>query len=473
MRRAKIIATLGTSLNVDMASQLIRSGMNVARLNMGHLNHKECGNIIDNVRKASKKTGWEIGILMDLQGPKIRVVKLDKPIHLKKGEIWTIGHMDEKGTPKEKFIPTTYKNLVSDCHDGARILFDDGLIVAQAKKRVGLFYEIEIKHGGILKSSKGINLPDCIVSAPSFTQKDCEDLTFGLKKEIDYVALSFVRCKEDIDLVKDFLTKKKKDIPIIAKIESTHAVKNIEEIIHATDIIMLARGDMGVEIGNHVVPTIQKKIINLCNHHRTPVITATQMLESMMSSVVPTRAEASDVANAIWDGTDAVMLSGETAVGLYPEKTIEMMVEIIKEAEKTQKERTPLRHLDLSSVDDSIMVAASLVAEKIDAVRIIAMTQSGNSCSKLSHFRPVTRIIGVTNSLAVVRKICLYWGVTPYLLSNNEKVIHTEDHQKILQKIKEDCKLSLGDKVVLTKGEGKIFKQEIGSANSLAVRFLI
>ena len=474
MRKAKIIATLGpSSSSVEQISKLIFAGFNAARINMSHGIHEEHGKIIDNVREASKKMGWEVAVLMDLQGPKLRVGKLKSPLSLKKGDIWDIGY--EKNSTGEKFIPTLYKHLVDDCRNGARILFDDGLIVAEAMKRKGDVYQIEIKHGGVLKSNKGINLPDCMVSAASFTNKDRADLEFGLTKDIDYVALSFIRNKDDILEVKKFLKERKKNIPVIAKIENSRAVENIKEIIESTDFIMLARGDLGVEMGNHLVPSIQKKIINLCNNMKTPVITATQMLESMINNPTPTRAEANDVANAIWDGSDAVMLSGETAVGDHPEKVIQIMVKIIIEAEKNSKDNSPLRKMDLSSVDDAIMVAASLVAEKVGASRIVSMTQSGNSCKKLADCRPMIRILGVTNSLIVVRRMCLLWGVTPFFLKDkNIKIrgFHQDILPDILDRVREDCKLVKGDKIVVTRGEGKYFKEGIGTSNSISVRVL-
>ena len=473
MRKAKIIATLGpSSSSIEQITKLISAGFNAARINMSHGIYEEHEKVIDNVREASKKTGWEVAVLMDLQGPKLRVGKLESPLTLKQGDIWHIGYGTKSG---EKFIPTLYKNLVDDCCDGARILFDDGLIVAKAKKRDGDVYQIEIINGGVLKSNKGINLPDCMISTASFTKKDRADLEFGLKKEIDYVALSFIKNKDDILEIKKFLTERKKNIPVIAKIENSHAVDNIEEIIEVTDFIMLARGDMGVEIGNHLVPAIQKKIIDLCNSTGTPVITATQMLESMINNPNPTRAEANDVANAIWDGSDAVMLSGETAVGNHPEKVIKVMVEIIVDAERNSKKRLSLGKMNLSNVDDAIMVAASLVAEKVDASCIVSMTQSGNSCKKLAKYRPLIRILGVTNSLVVVRRICLFWGVTPFFLKDKNiklRGFHQDILPDILDRVREDCKLGKGDKVVVTRGEGKYFKEGIGTSNSLSVRVL-
>ncbi|CAM9917165.1 unnamed protein product [Chrysoparadoxa australica] len=473
MRRAKIVSTLGPSSNtVETIQKLIAAGLNVARINMSHGTHEGHRQVIANIRQASKNLGQEVAVLIDLQGPKIRVDKLPEPLILKDDEEWVIGtSKEEKDYPeyKGKFIPTIYEKLVEDCHDGARILFDDGLIIARAVSRDRNVYKIKIEVGGTLKSNKGINLPDCEVSAPAFTEKDREDLIFGLKENCDYIALSFVRKKQDILDVKYLLHGLKKNVPIISKIEKPQAVDNIDEIMEVSDAIMVARGDMGVELGNHLVPAVQKMIIRKCNERHLPVITATQMLESMTENPTPTRAEASDVANAVWDGTDAVMLSGETAAGKYPVETIKMMNSIILEAERSPKERPFLRHMDLSNVNSSVMVAASMIAEKIHAQRILSVTESGNSCLKISQFRPRTPVLGVTNNIETVRKLSLFWGVTPYHISN-----YDEDNFNfqidIIQKVKESLDLKNGDKLVITRGDGKFFAR--GSSNSVKVEIV-
>jgi pyruvate kinase len=348
-------------------------------------------------------------------------------------------------------------------------LFDDGIIIAKSLVRDRDVYKIEVIVGGTLKSNKGINLPDCDVSAPAFTAKDKEDLMFALKEGADYIALSFVRKKEDILTVKHLLHSLKVNIPIISKIEKPQAVDNLDEILSVTDMIMVARGDMGVEVGNHLVPAIQKKIISKCNARGIPVITATQMLESMTENPTPTRAEASDVANAIWDGTDAVMLSGETASGKYPVETIQMMDNIVQEAEKTPKERPFLRNQDLSSVTASIMVAASMIAEKIGAERILSVTESGSSCLRITQFRPSASVLGITNSLKVARRMCLYWGVSPFIITE-EKIENSEFMKNVLKEVKERLELKNGDKLVLTRGDGKFFSQ--GTSNSVKVEII-
>ncbi|RLA63519.1 MAG: pyruvate kinase, partial [Epsilonproteobacteria bacterium] len=356
--------------------------------------------------------------------------------------------------------------LVDDCHVGARILFDDGLIAAEAIEKEGKVFKIKILVGGDLKSNKGINLPDCEISAPAMTEKDKNDLFFALKHDVDYIALSFVRSKEDIKDLKCLLHDLKMNIPVIAKIEKPQAVENLSEIMEAADVIMIARGDLGVEVGNHLVPSIQKKIIRECNDKGIPVITATQMLESMIFNPTPTRAEASDVANAIWDGTDVVMLSGESASGKYPIESVKMMNKIVTDAEKSPAKRRNIKDIDLSNVNSALSVAVSMVAEKIHAKRIISMTQSGHSCLKLSRFRPSTVVLGITNNLNTVRRICLYWGVVPFFLTD-----YDEDSpilkEEILDMVRKSVHLKKGDKVVISRGDGTFFAG--GMANSIQI----
>jgi pyruvate kinase len=473
MRRAKIIATLGpASDSVDKIAELIEAGLDAARINMSHGTHEGHSQLIKNVRDASKKVNKEVAIVLDLQGPKIRVDKLKRPLELKNTQEWVIGASSiQSKYPEYKdcYIPSVYEKLVDDCHDGARILFDDGLMVAEAIERDRDVYKIKIIVGGELKSNKGINLPDCDVSAPAFTEKDREDLLFGLGEGVDFVALSFVRKKEDILEVKYLLHKLKKNIPIISKIEKPQAIDNLEGIVSVTDAVMVARGDMGVEVGNHLVPALQKKIIRYCNLKQVPVITATQMLETMTANPTPTRAEASDVANAIWDGTDAVMLSGETAAGKYPVETVQMMSSIVEEAEKTPKERPFLRDMDLSNVNSSVMVAASMIAEKVDAKKILSVTQSGHSCLKISHFRPDTSVLGITNRLETVRRLSLYWGVEPFYLSDYDED-NFDFHLDVIKSVKKNLSLKNGDKLVITRGDGKFFSR--GSSNSVRVEIV-
>lgn len=470
-RRAKIIATIGPSSNtIETLEKMIMAGMDAARINMSHGTYEAHEQSIKNIREASKNVNREIAILLDLQGPKIRVDKLPEPLQLKDGQVWVIGpsHVkDQYPQYQDCFIPTIYKNLVKDAHVGARILFDDGLLEAEAIEKDREVLKIKVKVGGALKSNKGINLPYVKVSAPAFTDKDKEDLLFGLKQGIDYVALSFVRTAQDVLEVKELLHQMKVQVPIVSKIEKPEALDNMESIVQVSDAIMIARGDMGVEVGNHLVPGIQKQMIRTCNALGKPIITATQMLESMITNSRPTRAEASDVANAIWDGTDVVMLSGETASGKYPIEAIQIMGQIVEEAEKKPTERPMLRHMQITSVTASVQVAASIIAEKLNARWIISITEGGNSCLKMTRFRPKTPVLGVTSSLDVMRKMSLYWGITPYYFNIYENADLTKLGAIMLRKITGNKMLQLGDKVVITIGDGRFFQQ--GTTNSIHV----
>ena len=472
-RKAKIIATIGPSSNtIQKIEKLILAGMNSARINMSHGTHANHAEVIKNIRQASKNLRREVAILLDLQGPKIRLDKLPVNLEPKNNEVWVIGPTElaaQYPEYKDCFIPTVYKDLVKDAHVGAIILFDDGLLEAEAIEKDRDVLKIKFKVGGVLKSNKGINLPNVKVSAPSFTEKDQEDLMFGLKQGIDYIALSFVRTKEDVLQVKYLLHKLKIDIPIISKIEKPDAVDNIEEILNVTDFIMIARGDMGVEVGNHLVPSIQKQLIKICNERGIPVITATQMLESMTNNSRPTRAEANDVANAIWDGTDCVMLSGETASGDYPIEAVQMMHQIVVEAEKTPRERPLLRNMDISNVSSSLQIAASMVAEKNEAKWILSVTQSGNSCLKMTRFRSKARTLGVANTIEVVRRMCLYWGITPFYFEESEKDL-TSVSDQLINYLRTKNLVTTGDKVVITTGDGKYFRQ--GTSNSVRVEIV-
>lgn len=471
IRRAKIIATLGpVSSDLETIEKLIIAGVDVFRLNFSHSNHEIQKGRIQNVREASKNVGREVAILMDLQGPKIRVGKLAFDLQLLRDDEWYLGTEDALNSViSENKIPTVYEKLTEDVRIGDQVLFNDGLIESEVVGKEGLVVKIRIKTGGKLTSHKGINLPDTSVSASSMTEKDFEDLYFGVGHGVDYVALSFVKDDKDILRIKYILHEMKKDLPIISKIERPDAVRNIKKIIQVSDAIMVARGDMGVELGNHRVPAIQKMIIENCNEAGVPVITATQMLESMIQNSTPTRAEATDVANAIWDGTDAVMLSGETAVGAYPLKVVEIMGRIVEEAEKIPKDRFSLKYHDLSATSTAVQVAASLIAEKVKAKKIISFTRTGNSCKKLAKFRPKTSVFGVANSIEIVRRMNLYWGITPFIFQDGgDNTTYVE--KKIIDSIKESETIVNGDKFVITYGDNRSFS--FGSSNAIRVELM-
>jgi len=472
-RKVKIVATLGpASSSVSMIEKLILAGVNIARVNMSHGTHETHAQLISNIRQASLNIKKEIGILLDLQGPKIRVSKLPSPLSLEQGQEWCIvpeSLLEKTYGKMDKVIPTTYEGILKDLVTGAQILFDDGLIEAVVEKVNVDHVVIRVIVGGLLKSNKGINLPTIKVSAPSLTRKDEEDLFFGIKNGADYVALSFVREAKDILDVKKLLSAKNLEIPIIAKIEKPEALTNLSQILDVTDVIMIARGDMGVEVGNHLVPAIQKNIITECNQRGVPVITATQMLESMITNSRPTRAEASDVANAVWDGTDAVMLSAESASGQYPIEAVTMMDRIICEAEKTPKERPLLRNVPINDINSANQVAASLIAEKLSASWIISLTEHGRSCLKMTKFRPRNPVLGVTTSLTTLRKMSLYWGIIPHLIELKEDNTLLDDRD-VINNLLRNKLLKGGDTVVITYGDGSSFSET--SINSIRVEVI-
>lgn len=472
-RRVKIVATLGpASSSISMIEKLILAGVNIARVNMSHGTHETHSQLIANIRQASQNVKREIGILLDLQGPKIRVSKLPTPLNLELGQEWIIvpeSLLEKFHGKHDKIIPTTYESILKDLVKGAQILFDDGLLEAIVEKVNADHAVIKIIVGGILKSNKGINLPTIKVSAPSLTKKDEEDLFFGVKHGADYVALSFVREAKDIIEVKKLLSDKNLEIPIIAKIEKPEALTNLAGILDVTDVIMIARGDMGVEVGNHLVPAIQKNIITECNQRGVPVITATQMLESMITNSRPTRAEASDVANAVWDGTDAVMLSAESASGQYPIEAVQMMDSIICEAEKTPKERPLLRNVPINDINSANQVAASLIAEKLSARWIISLTEHGRSCLKMIKFRPRNPVLGITPSVTTLRRMSLYWGITPYFIELKADHTLINDRDVINNLITKNL-VKEGDTIVITHGDGASFSET--STNSIRVEVI-
>ncbi|MBF0446869.1 MAG: pyruvate kinase [Magnetococcales bacterium] len=463
-RRAKIIATLGPACDqVENISRLIQAGMNVARVNMSHGTLERQDQTIANIRQAALNVGCEVAVLMDLQGPKIRVGALDHHLLLKEGQHWVIGPEREEDNYPEyanRYIPTTHHQLAEDTQAGCRILFDDGLIIARAVGIDRKVVKIIIENGAPLKSHKGINLPDSNISAPSLTEKDKRDLFFGIDRKVDYVALSFVRTAKCVMEVKYLLHAAGIFIPVVAKIERPEALDHLEEIIHAADAVMVARGDLAVEVGNHRVPTLQRQIIQLCRNHGKPVITATQMLESMIHNPSPTRAEASDVANAIWDGTDAVMLSGETSMGKYPYLTISTMSRIIEDAEGSP--RSIKQKVETPNISTATMEAATLIAERVKAKWIIATTRTGNSCWEIARFRPEIPVLGVASNLEAVRRMCLFWGITPQLFDDSQEESADID-QQVLVFLVEREELNKGDTMVLTREENKIVYHGIAS----------
>lgn len=421
-RRAKIVATLGpSSQDEKILQQMIEGGMNVARLNFSHGNYKAHAEIIKRIREVAYRLGQPICILQDLRGPKIRIGKLDtEGIPLTKDETVTLSTITNGSNPHA--IPVDFPALPQHVSVGSRILLDDGHLELIVSKITDTDIDAKVVVGGILKSNKGINLPGRHISIPGFTKKDEEDLAFGLQQGVDIIAISFVRSAKDVARVRQAITNHSPDhhhIPIIAKLERPEALENLTEIIDAADGVMVARGDLGVEMPPETVPIAQKQIIDAANRHGKIVITATQMLDSMIEKPRPSRAEASDVANAILDGTDAVMLSAETASGKYPLEALKMMNAIILEAEKHQSEWGHWKGAPISSSGDdatSITRAARELAHDLNVAAIAVFTQSGRTAALMSKAFPRVPIMAFTPSETTYRLMAIYWGVFPYLV---------------------------------------------------------
>ena len=416
-RRAKIICTIGPACNTEAAMRdLLRLGMDIARLNFSHGTHEDHAQHIRRLRRAAEREGRTICILQDLQGPKIRTGQLEKhePVLLKTGSVVTITPQNVLGNATR--ISTTFPTLARELTPGARILLSDGLIELRVRSVRGKDVLCDVLNGGMLGEHKGINLPGVPLSIPALTEKDRKDLEFGVDQGIDAVALSFVRSAGDITMVKRIIASHGNDIPVIAKLEKPQAIDHLEEILEAADGVMVARGDLGVEMAPEKVPVIQKHVIRRAAAWRKPVITATQMLESMIENPRPTRAEASDVANAIFDGTDAVMLSAETASGQYPRESVSIMARIVIEAEcnigdlgQTRRRR---EHRSLS-VAETICEAIAHAAEDLPMGAIAIFTETGNTARMISKYRPKAPIFAFTHTGPVVHRMNLYWGVHP------------------------------------------------------------
>jgi len=416
-RRAKIICTIGPACNTEAAMRdLLRLGMDVARLNFSHGTHEDHAHNIHRLRRAAEREHRTVCILQDLQGPKIRTGQLEghQPVMLKTGSTVTITPQNVLGTATR--ISTTFPDLARELAPGARILLSDGLIELRVRASRGKDILCEVINGGMLGEHKGINLPGVALSIPALTDKDRKDLEFGLTHGVDAVALSFVRTADDVTTVKRIIADHGSDVPLIAKLEKPQAIDHLEEILHAADGVMVARGDLGVEVAPEKVPVIQKHVIRRAAAWRRPVITATQMLESMIENPRPTRAEASDVANAIFDGTDAVMLSAETASGRYPHEAVSIMARIVVEAENNLAEfsepRRRREHRGLS-VAEAICESIAHAADDLPMGAIAIFTETGNTARMISKYRPKVPIYAFTHVDPVVHRLNLYWGVHP------------------------------------------------------------
>ena len=467
MRKAKIVCTVGpATASPPMLDQLIKSGMDAARLNFSHGSHESHAAAITAIRQAADRRCVAVSIIQDLQGPRIRVGSIaESGIDIHAGQSVYLqmhsGSFDKHTraplvAPTHSSVPTipvSYPQFASDIQQGARILIHDGLIELVADRVTGTGAECTVVTGGRIMSRKGINLPGTNVSTPPCTEKDLEDIRFGVSQGVDYIAMSFVKSAENVMAIRNFVAELGGHQGIIAKIERAEAVAELDAILEQADGVMIARGDLGVEMGPETVPILQKRIITLANRRRRVVITATQMLESMTHALRPTRAEASDVANAIFDGTDAVMLSAETAVGAHPLETVQVMDRIIRAAENADESGmrlTPHNKLEQLPFPEAMCAAAFSAAQSIAAHAIIAFSERGTTARLISKQRPAAPIIAFTPFESVRHIMALYWGVQPYVMPQIE---HTDARlEEAEQRLKSEGLIKTGEKIVILSG---------------------
>ncbi len=450
-RRTKIVATIGPATqSEDVICELIKAGVTTFRLNFSHGDHKDHAERIKSIRDVSKKLDIDVGILQDLQGPKIRLGRFkDGPVRVKKGDKFTLTSNAVECT--NSIANVTYDKLAQEVTPGKRILLDDGKIemIVENVDSTNNLLECRVTVGGVLSNNKGVNFPDVQLSVKALTDKDKEDLEFGLSAGVDWIALSFVRNPSDLNDIKDLINKNGQSIPVVAKIEKFEAIDQIDSVLPLCDGVMVARGDLGVEMPAEEVPLLQKELIRKANTLGIPIITATQMLDSMASNPRPTRAEVSDVANAILDGTDAVMLSNETAVGDYPVEAVKTMATIARRIERDYPLKAIESHLP-STIPNAISAAVSNIARQLEAGAIIPLTKSGSTARNVSKFRPPTPILATTTEINVARRLQLVWGVTPLLVKDDERPART--FSIAMQIAQEMGILKQGDLVVQTAG---------------------
>ncbi|PNH82944.1 pyruvate kinase [Arthrobacter sp. AFG20] len=464
MRRAKIVATFGPAIaSYENTLAVLEAGVDVARMNMSHGDYSVHDNTYENVRKAASDLGKAVAIMADLQGPKIRLGRfVDGPHELAVGDIFTITTEDVPGT--KDICSTTLKSLTEDVNPGDALLIDDGKVALRAIEVDDVKVVAKVTVGGFVSNNKGINLPGVAVNVPALSEKDEDDLRWAMRRGVDLVALSFVRDASDIKRVHEIMDEEGRRVPVIAKIEKPQAVDQLHEIIDAFDAIMVARGDLGVELPLEEVPIVQKRAIELARRWAKPVIVATQVLESMIDNPRPTRAEASDCANAVLDGADAVMLSGETSVGKYPIETVKTMARIIESTEEHGLERVPPLGTKPKTRGGAITRAAVEIADQLDAKYICTFTQSGDSARRLSRLRPIKPVFAFTPVEHVWNQLALTWGIQPQLVA---MVGHTDEMTAQVDRSLLDMGLvEDGDLVVIAAGSppGKA-----GSTNSLKV----
>lgn len=467
MRKTKIVCTIGpASDQYETLLSLLESGMNVARLNFSHGTHEEHQARINTIRKAAAASQKNIALLQDIKGPKIRTGEFEGgQAELPEGETVTVSMKKVLGTSQR--FSVTYEGLYDDVEVGSHLLLDDGLLELEVTKKDNGELQTKVIHGGIIKDHKGVNVPNVKIRLPGITEKDKQDILFGIQQQVDYIAVSFVRKAADILEVRDILAAyNASHIRIIAKIENQEGIDNITEIVEVVDGIMVARGDMGIEIPAEYVPIIQKQLIHTCNTLGKPVITATQMLDSMQRNPRPTRAEASDVANAIFDGTDAIMLSGETAAGEYPVEAVQMMDKIALQVEESslfQNQKQSL-HNDYKQITETIGAAAVQAAYSLQAKAILTPTKSGYTAQMISKYRPHTPIIATTSEQSVMQQLALVWGVHPFF--TGPKQTTDEVIEQALSNAKEQQLITAQDIIIVTAG---VPVNERGTTNLLKI----
>ena len=452
-KRTKIVCTLGpASEKEETLKALIQNGLNVCRMNFSHGSHEEHKVRMDLVKKVREELGQPTAILLDTKGPEIRTGQFDMPeVLLEEGQIFTITMKDVMGN--KEMCTVSYKGLAEDVEPGNTILIDDGLVGLTVKEVNNDDIVCVVENSGIVKNHKGVNVPGVKVNLPAITEKDRSDIEFGIEQGIDFIAASFVRKVSDVLAIREILEENNAtDIKIISKIENQEGVDNLDEIIAVSDGIMVARGDLGVEIPTEEIPVVQKLMISKCNKAGKPVITATQMLDSMMRNPRPTRAEVTDVANAIYDGTDAIMLSGETAAGKYPVEAVKTMATIAKRTEETIDYNKKLRNkaLEATNVTDAISYSTCSTAIDLNAKAILSSTSSGHTARMVSKFRPDCPIVAATDNERVMRQLSLTWGVFPTITTNGKNT--DEVINNAINAAKEKEYVVENDLVVITAG---------------------
>jgi len=465
-KRTKIIATVGPSTSTKKTlEKIIRAGVNVIRINFSHGKHEQHAAIIDKVRQINKQKNIHTAILADLQGPKIRIGEIENgSVQVKEGESIVLRDQPLIGNKNEAYI--SYQSFASDVEVGEQILIDDGKLILEIVKVDEKGVEAKFMNDGSLSSNKGVNLPDTKISLPSLTEKDRQDLDFAIANNVEWIGLSFVRQASDIVELKNVIEEAGKHCRVIAKIEKPEALNEIDKIIDVTDAIMVARGDLGVEIPMERVPLLQKELVNKCLKAAKPVIIATQMMESMITSISPTRAEVNDVANAVLDGADALMLSAETSVGKYPVKVIKSMTKIIAQIEKSaliyHHEFPPELNED-RFISDSICYNACRLSQRVDSKAIVTMTHSGYTAAKISSFRPKANIYAFTGNHALLNTLSLVWGVQGFYYDKYVSTDHTISDIKFFLKKKnlvyeKDLIINIASMPINEKGQSNMVK---------------